>query len=167
VLCYSNRVKISCFLLIFGLSAHADPGCLSVIQGKAINERAAKLLPPDCQSFRKSYLDGLKLLSQDPKKFSREFSKQIRSQKSFIPPYHALLISTFPESHSEEIKSAIHARALIETQKKFKYKYALAAEERINKGSCSAQFSEPAYDEICRSKDIAYQRIEKLQAVKR
>lgn len=166
-LCYSEGVKFSSFLLIFGISAHADPGCLKVIQGKSISERAAKLLPADCQNFRKSYLNGLKLLSQSPQKLSHELSKQILSKNSYEPPYDALLIATFPEQRTDELKKAIHERALIETGKKIHYKYALAAEERITLGSCSSKFSEQFYDEICRGKDLAYQRIEKLQAVKR
>ncbi len=140
---------------------------MKVIQGKAINDQAAKLLPADCQEFRKSYLKGLHLLSQDPQKFSHELSKQILAKKSFEPPYDAILIATFPQKISEELKNAVHSRAQIESAKKFKYQYAVAAEERMKKGGCSAAFSEMAYDEICNGKDSAFARIEKLQAVKR
>lgn len=105
-------------------------------------------------------------LSKNPKQFSKDLVKQILAKKSFEPPYDALVISSFPQNISEELKSAIHTRAQIETSKKVKYQYAVAAEERRNKGVCSPQFSDEAYDEVCRSKDLVYERIEKLQAVK-
>jgi hypothetical protein len=147
-------------------SAVADPGCLKVIQGKAIDENTAALLPPDCKEFRKSYLQGLKLLSQNPNEFSHELSKQILAKKSFEPPYNALLLSVLAHEQTDELKQAIIARAKIETAKKFKYKYALAVKERIEKGGCTAQFSTAFYHEICFGKDLAYTRIEKLQAAR-
>jgi len=146
-------------------SAVADPGCLKVIQGKAISEAAAKLLPKDCQEFRKNYLKSLNLLSQDSKKFSHELSRQILAKKSFEAPYDAVLISTFSKNITDELKSAIHSRAQLESSKKFKYQYALAAEERLKTGTCSDRFSEAAYDEVCRGKDLVFERIEKLQSV--
>lgn len=167
-------VKFSGLSLIFGiatgcinlLDARAEPGCLQAVQGKAISEKAARLLPPHCQEFRKSYLKGLQLLSKDPKKLSQELTRQIQAKKSFEPPYDALLISTFPKQVSDDVKKAITARAQIETKQKFKYQYAVATLEKMEKGSCSPRFSEYAYDEICKGKDLAYERIEKLQAVK-
>ena len=157
-------MKISFVLLFLTVStscinSFADPGCLKAIQGKAINERAAKLLPSDCQEFRKSYLKGLHLLSKNPKEFSREFSKQIKSRTSFEAPYDAILISTFTKNISSELKSAIQQRAKIETAKKVKYQYGVAALERMNQGDCSSLFSAQAYDEICRGKDLVYERI--------
>lgn len=146
-------------------SSNADPGCLKVIQGKVITDQAAKLLPKDCQAFRKNYLKSLSLLSVSSAQFSQELSKQILAKKSFEPPYDAILISTFSKNISDELKSAIHVRAQIETHKKIKYKYALAVEERLKSGSCSAQFSESVYDEVCRGKDLVFDRIEKLQSV--
>lgn len=157
-------MKTGLIFLIFAAGfAHADPGCLKAIQGKAINERAAKLLPKDCQEFRKSYLKGLKLLSKNANLFSHELAQQIKAKRSFEPPYHALLLSVFPKERTKELLEAIRSRAGVETARKVKYKYAVAALERIEKGSCSAAFSEAAYDEVCHANDAAYERIEKLR----
>ena len=93
-------------------------------------------------------------------------AKQIQAKKSFEPPYSAILLSTFPQRVSSELKNAIHTRATIENAKKIKYKYAVAAEERLKAGSCSSLFSAAVYDEVCRGKDVAYARIEKLQSAK-
>jgi len=139
-------------------------GCLKLMQSIAIDETAAKLLPLDCQDFRKFYLKELFQLSQDPKKFSHDLTKKISTHQNFDPPYQALLISTFPKRISEELKSAIHQRAKLESSKKFKYKFAVAAEERINNGRCSSLFASAEYEEICRGKDIVFLRIEKLKA---
>ena len=131
-----------------------------------ITDQLAKSLPPDCQEFRKTYLKSLHLLSQGSKKFSHELAHQISTKKSFQPPYDALLVSVFASEQTDELKNAIRSRARIETQKNFKFKYALAVQERIEKGNCSEKFAEPAYDEVCHGTDQVYSRIEKLRGVK-
>lgn len=139
---------------------------MNVIQGKAITERMAKQLPPECQDFRKSYLKGLKLVADSPKNFSHEFAKEIETQKSFKPPYDALLIAALAsnESRTSELTGAIAARAKIETTLKVKFQYAVALQEKIEKGSCSSAFQSAPYREICHANDAAYARVAKLQA---
>jgi hypothetical protein len=167
-------VKKGFFLIIFAgfiteftsTLAVAEPGCWSVIQGKSINEKLAKKLPPSCQSFRKIYLSDLELLSQSKKKFSQNLIKRISAKKSFDPPYDELLISTFVSNLPVELKQTIEKRAQIEREKKFHYQYAAAALERIEKGSCTSKFKAPAYTEICQGTDQVYARIEKLSEAK-
>lgn len=169
-----NPRRLSLFVLISAFflacttasTSWANPGCWKAIQGKVITDRLAKKLPADCQEFRKTYLKSLNLLSQDSKKFSHDLARQISTKKSFQPPYDALVVSVLASDPSDELKSAIRSRAKIEAQKNFKYKYAMAAQERIEKGTCSATFSEAAYDEVCHAQDQIYSRIEKLRGVK-
>jgi len=164
-------VKSPFFLLLYGFFlicttasiAGADQGCLSAIQGKAINEHWAKSLPKDCQAFRHQYLKELQLLSQDSKLFSHDLARQVLAKKTFQPPYDAILISVLVHEHNDELKKALRSRAKIETEKKIKYQYAVAALERIEGGACSPQFSDRAYDEVCRARDSAMERIEKLR----
>jgi hypothetical protein len=166
------------FLLIFSFPAGAtpalvpvplnagEPGCLDSIQGKVISDENAKTLPPECQTFRNAYLYGLRTYSENPQKLSEEIKTAIQdsvTKKSARPPYDALLLALYTKDAS--VKKAIEARAAYERKAKIFYAYADALLERINTGKCT-HFKMPGYAEICQSRDLLFEHLIALQAVR-
>ncbi len=137
-----------------------QPGCLREIQGKAISDRIAKLLPKHCQKFRNDYIEGLEQLSKAPEKLSAKLKKAIEASKGVKAPYTSLLIAVLSQSPEQDqvILPAIEKRAALEKKLNVLYLYSQAALERIKTGSCQS-FTDPMYSEICGARDPAYSRI--------
>jgi hypothetical protein len=137
-----------------------EPGCLRAIQGKAISDDAAKLLPKKCQAFRKVYLDGLDDLAHQPEKFESRLKDSIESAKGNESPYSSLVIAVLSQNpkQNEKLLPALEKRAAIETKLKLNYPYARVALEKIKTGKCG-NFKAAIYDELCRGSDAVYARM--------
>ena len=179
---YPNEVRTRSFLLLFsmlfasvadaslGLSSSeeflqsGDPGCLHMVQGRAISDEGAKQLPEICRRFRKTYLWSLREFTDHPQVLEKELATLLHHSKTYVPPYNAILISLFTESGA--LTQAIEARAKIEKKLKVKWRYGEAAFQRMKTGTCEKEFlSQSQYDEICLGKDLAFHRIRELNEV--
>jgi|GEM_PF-3530974 len=137
-----------------------EPGCLSLVQGKAISDDAAKFLPKRCQEFREAYLDGLERLAHTPQKFENGLKDSIASAKGHRSPYTALVLAVLSRSPEQNkvLLPALEKRAALESKLKVAHPYAKAAFERLKTGEC-ASFKSAVYDELCRAHDAVYERV--------